>query len=75
MARLICPECEYTAEVPPPEPPVGTWVRDRRGAATQRQHGGGWGPPGFYPAAEWNAMWNARGPLVECGPWGAELWD
>ena len=68
----------------PPEPPVGTWVRDRFGAVAQRfVYGGwdGWSPPGCYPFGRWDAMWEARGPLVECEPWGlepeptnAELW-
>ena len=63
-----CPTCG-----PPPEPPIGTWVRDRFGATTKRHENGRWSPPGFIPIAEWEAMWEARGPLVECGPWGADL--
>jgi hypothetical protein len=65
-----CPA--HCPEAVPPEPPVGTWVRDRFGGVTMRQHGGGWAPPGFMPLASWRAMWERRGPLVECGPWGQE---
>lgn len=59
----------------PPEPPVGTWVKDRHGGVSQRGQGGGWGMPGFYYLGKWECMWEARGPLVECGPWGASLTD
>lgn len=61
---------------PPPEPPIGTWVRDRHGAATKRftlDGQTGWAPPGCLPLAKWAPMWEARGPLVKCGPWGADL--
>jgi hypothetical protein len=34
----------------------------------------GWAPPGFIQCAKWDAMWKARGPLVECGPWGIPLY-
>ncbi|MFE6967215.1 hypothetical protein ACFVAJ_19185 [Agromyces sp. NPDC057679] len=54
------------------EPPVGTWVMDRHGAATYRQESG-WGEPGFAPLGVWTSMWDARGPYVECGPWGMSL--
>ena len=64
-----CPTCQC---VPPPEPPVGTWVRDRFGGTTMRHPNGGWAPPGFLPAARWEAMWEGRGPLVECGPYGGD---
>lgn len=53
----------------PPEPPVGTWMRDKYGALSLRQ-GDGWGLPGFWPFGKWEAMWEARGPYVECEPWG-----
>lgn len=56
----------------PPEPPVGTWVRDRHGGLSMRQEGG-WGEPGIMPFGKWEAMWEARGPYVVCGPWGAPL--
>lgn len=56
----------------PPEPPVGTWMKDRFGGVTQRQEGG-WGAPGIMPFGKWEAMWSSRGPYVECGPWGADL--
>ncbi|WP_193510433.1 hypothetical protein [Cryobacterium sp. BB736] len=52
------------------EPPVGTWVRDRHGATSYRQPAG-WGEPGTVPTGQWKAMWDARGPYVICGPWGA----
>lgn len=55
----------------PPEPPAGTWVRDRHGATTLRQ-GAGWAPPGFFPLVKWEKLWKARGPLVVCEPWGLE---
>ncbi len=69
---MNCPHCgNYVAYIPhPPEPPVGTWVRDRHGAVSMRHEGGGWAPPGFMTFGKWEAMWAARGPLVECGPWG-----
>lgn len=62
----------------PEEPPVGTWVRDRHGAThvrtTDVDGRTGWAaaPTGFYAYGEWAAMWQARGPLVECPPWGIE---
>jgi hypothetical protein len=71
--------CEFHRPVPecPPEPPVGTWMKDRFGAAHQRRidcdGNDGWGEPGFYSFGKWTLMWEARGPLVECGPWGADL--
>jgi hypothetical protein len=73
---MACPNCGFHREpVPcPPEPPVGTWVRDRFGAVHQRQ-AEGWGDPGSQPFGHWAPMWEARGPLAECGPWGAELPD
>lgn len=57
------------------EPPVGTWVIDRFGATHYRVKAGGWSsaPTGFYAFGKWEAMWEHRGPLVECGPWGAPL--
>jgi hypothetical protein len=67
--------CAYHRETPPcpPEPPVGTWVKDRFGATHYRK-ADGWAaaPTGFYALGKWQPMWGARGPLVECGPWGAE---
>ena len=55
------------------EPPVGTWVKDRHGASHRRGASGGWGEPGFMDTGRWLDMWDARGPMVECGPWGREL--
>lgn len=74
---LTCPSCGHafhpTACRPcPPEPPVGTWMKDRFGGVTQRQRDG-WGAPGVMPFGKWTSMWDARGPYTECGPWGAEL--
>lgn len=72
-----CPNCGY--EIPPecpPEPPVGTWVKDRQGSVSVRRVSGGidgWAPPNMMPFGKWQAMWNAHGPLVVCGPYGAEL--
>lgn len=48
---------------------MGTWVRDRFGGTSKHQKGGGWAEPGFMPFGKWEAMWEARGPLVECEPW------
>lgn len=68
-----CPTCKCgdPASIPT-EPAVGTWVRDRFGGTSMHHKGGGWAPPGFMPFGKWEAMWIARGPLVECEPWGAE---
>lgn len=69
----LCRECGTVVSVPctaPPEPPVGAWVRDRFGGLHHRGQGGGWGTPGMMYLGDWRAMWHARGPLVECGPWG-----
>lgn len=69
---VTCPNCGYQIEaVVPAEPPVGTWVKDRFGATHVRQ-AKGWGSPGTVPFGKWDAMWQARGPLVECGPWGQD---
>jgi hypothetical protein len=70
-----CTECGRVVPVPctvPPEPPVGTWVKDRNGSASMHHNGGGWAEPGFMPFGKWEAMWHARGPLVECGEWGRD---
>ena len=73
-----CQTCTCDSAPVPPEPPVGTWVRDRHGATAVRVVDStghdGWAPApfGFYACAKWDAMWRGRGPLVECGPWGAD---
>lgn len=80
---MRCPTCGNTFEAAcaPSEPPVGTWVRDARGAVSVRivdsDGRDGWAPAltGFYAFARWNAMWVAHGPLVPCGPYGTELSD
>lgn len=60
----------------PPEPAVGTWVKDKYGAVAVRiidsDRRDGWAPApsGFYATGKWDAMWTARGPLVPCEPWG-----
>lgn len=75
---MRCSTCgqEVPAAAVPPEPPLGTWVRDRFGGTAQRRIDSdgrdGWGGPGLYSCAKWEAMWAARGPLVECAPWGLE---
>jgi hypothetical protein len=79
----ICPACGcrcLASDEPPvpPEPPRGTWVKDRHGGTHQRRVDDdgrdGWGSgPGFYSFGLWSAMWRARGPLVVCGPYGAPL--
>jgi hypothetical protein len=68
-----CPTCGRGGWVGPipPEPPVGTWMKDRHGGVTFHQEGG-WGPPGIMPFGKWEAMWEGRGPYVECPPWGIE---
>lgn len=84
-----CPQCGYDDPVyrpdegraagsPPPEPPVGSWVKDRHGAAMLRHidsdGNDGWAPaPNFMALANWRAMWERRGPLVPCGPYGRDL--
>lgn len=75
----FCPTCGAFQPdgVIPPEPPFGTWVKDRYGAASLRfidsDGRDGWAPGrGFYAGGKWKAMWAARGPLVECGPYGKE---
>lgn len=74
-------ECKYHRAAPadvPPEPAVGTWVKDRFGGTHVRIKGSdghiGWAasPTGFYAFGKWGPMWEARGPLVECPPWGVE---
>lgn len=52
---------------------MGTWVKDRHGG-THYRRSDGWSsaPEGFYAFGVWEDMWQGRGPLVECGPWGAE---
>lgn len=67
---MTCPKCGYTS--PPPEPPVGTWVKDKYGATHEHAKDGWRAGPGFMAAGKWEAMWNARGPLVECGAYGIE---
>lgn len=78
MATVECPNCGHTFAIGgrpptpiPPEPPIGTWVKDRFGGVSLR-YKEGWGEPGFWPVGIWEAMWEARGPLVECPPWGRE---
>jgi hypothetical protein len=71
------PRPDLEAPTPPPapvsrdnEPPDDTWVRDRHGALSHRWNGR-WGLPGFYYFGQWEAMWDERGPLEVCKPWGA----
>lgn len=68
MTEHICPTCNrpWREDDVPPEPPVGTWVKDRYGATTMHHEGGGWAPRGFMPFGKWDAMWRARGPLLVC---------
>jgi hypothetical protein len=69
---MRCSECG-SEKIIPEEPPVGTWVKDRFGGTHYRTKDG-WAaaPTGFYAGGRWAAMWEARGPLVECAPWGVE---
>lgn len=72
---MNCPTCGHhlsDSEIPP-EPSEGTWVRDKKGVVFLHHIGGGWSPSGFFPLGKWSAMWEARGPLTICGPWGIEL--
>jgi hypothetical protein len=80
MSEHRCPNCGYASvdlAAIPPEPPIGTWVKDRHGAVSQRHKDAegrvGWSPPGCYAFGKWEAKWAARGPLTVCGPWGAAL--
>lgn len=70
-----CPTCRrpFTEHDVPPEPPVGTWVKDRHGASHYRRDDG-WAhaPIGWAPYGRWEAMWRARGPLLACGPYGED---
>jgi hypothetical protein len=62
-----CPRCGYdlTQIVPvPPEPPVGTIVKDRHGVLISRYPNGHWGESGMVPMALWEPMWQAHGPLI-----------
>lgn len=79
LGRVMkCPTCGAQMSHPPTEPPIGTWVKDRHGAVAVRtidsEGRDGWAPApsGFYAFGRWTSMWDARGPLVECGPWGEE---
>ena len=69
-----CPNCGFEPS-PSAEPPLGTWVRDRHGGVFQRRFDAdgndGWGLPGFASSGVWEEHWEAHGPLIECGPWGA----
>lgn len=66
--------CDCKRVPAPPEPPVGTWVKDRFGATSVRiKDGWAASPTGFYGGGIWECMWEARGPLEVCGPWGAQL--
>lgn len=75
---MKCPLCSHEFQLGdtpgpvPPEPPEGTWVRDRHGGISQRI-GDGWAAPGCLPTGVWEPFWRARGPLIICGPYGAEL--
>lgn len=64
-----CWNCGVEVGTPPPEPPRGTWIRDKYGALSVRiidsDKRDGWAPAehGFYATGRWDAMWRARGPL------------
>ena len=75
---MKCPSCKgdvgHVCPGPvPPEPPVGTWMKDRYGAASIRNPDG-WAPAatGFFGTGRWEGMWQARGPYVPCGPYGKD---
>lgn len=71
--RVCCPNCyaHFDLNPIPPEPKPGSWVKDRNGGVHHRApDGSGWGNPGFYYFGRWRDMWEARGPLVECEPYG-----
>lgn len=75
---MDCPTCGdmLAHECPgpvPPEPPIGTWVKDRHGSTSVRI-ADGWAPSeyGFFGTGLWSAMWRSRGPLIECGPHGRD---
>lgn len=71
---MNCPTCGQDYPGPcPPEPPVGTWVKDKHGT-THVRTGDRWAPAptGFFALGVWSAIWEASGPLVICAPWGRE---
>jgi hypothetical protein len=78
MSGCMCEQrCPCHSGPVPPEPPLGTWMRDRHGGTCVRfidtDGNDGWGQgPGFYACGKWEAMWHARGPYVECGPHGVD---
>lgn len=76
MPEYHCSNCGHVGQVEavaPPQPPVGTWVKDRFGGTSFHAVQDGWGAPGLMPFGKWEAMWHARGPLIVCGPWGRPL--
>lgn len=71
---IHCQTCSCDKpEFVPPEPPIGSWVKDKYGIAHYHQSDEGWGDPGFYATGRWAAMWAARGPMTPCGPGGRDL--
>jgi hypothetical protein len=82
--NTICPCCGHLHPATPwapPEPPIGTWVKDKQDAAHVRikdvDGRVGWASSvgSTYAFGKWEAMWEARGPLTVCGPYGADLPD
>lgn len=72
---LACPNCGYPLGSIPSEPPIGTWVRGRDGAASIRTSDG-WAAALSGCRVDdgaWEEIWRDRGPLIECGPYGAEI--
>jgi hypothetical protein len=68
-----CPNCGF-APTPPPEPSLGTWMRDQHGevlAPHRCRRERRLGDAGLLLRRVWDAHWAAHGPLIECGPWGA----
>lgn len=77
-----CPKCHFfknsPAEVGGPCrnalcDETNAWVKDKHGASFERVAAGWRAGPGFYPTGVWEAMWDARGPLTLCGPYGTDL--
>lgn len=70
MGTSTCCRYHAVSGPVPEEPPRGTWVKDRFGRVHLRLRDGWTAGREFHTFARWEPMWEARGPLVECEPWG-----
>jgi hypothetical protein len=65
MSHKRCPNCGFDLVVQvPPQPPIGTTVRDKTGALITRAKDGHWGESGMVPLASWEPLYRKWGPLV-----------